>query len=126
MTQLTSKEFSNRDEEVSPAFGFSAPDIDTLKTEVLKSIANALESKAGNPTAVLDFDEKRGVAFYEEVTKFEIALIKEALTCTNGNQRAAARLLGLKTTTLNSKVKLYNLDLDSINAGRTQRSSEPR
>jgi DNA-binding NtrC family response regulator len=119
MTQLTSEEFNHRNEEASSRFGSSAPDIDTLKAEVLKSIASALESRADNPTAVLDFDEKRGVAFYEEVTKFEVALIREALACTHGNQRAAARLLGLKTTTLNSKVKLYNLDLDSINAGRT-------
>ncbi len=84
-------------------------DVETLKAEVLKSIARALDSKAENPTGVLDFDHKRGVSFYEEVTKFEIELIKQALICTNGNQRAAARLLGLKTTTLNSKVKTYNL-----------------
>ena len=29
--------------------------------------------------------------------------------CTAGNQRAAARLLGLKPTTLNSEVKMYNI-----------------
>lgn len=88
-------------------------EVETLKTEVLKSIAHAMESKADNPTSVLDFDERRGVKFYEEVTKFEIELITQALTYTKGNQRAAARLLGLKTTTLNSKVKTYNLDLAS-------------
>jgi DNA-binding NtrC family response regulator len=91
----------------------ASSDVETLKTEVLKSIARALESKADNPTGVLDFDKKRGVKFYEEVTKFEIELIKQALTYTKGNQRAAARLLGLKTTTLNSKVKTYNLGLAS-------------
>jgi DNA-binding NtrC family response regulator len=90
-----------------------SPNLETLKVEVLKSIARALESKAENPVGVLDFDHKRGVNFYEEVTKFEIELVKQALICTNGNQRAAARLLGLKTTTLNSKVKTYNLDLGS-------------
>jgi DNA-binding NtrC family response regulator len=88
-------------------------DVETLKIEVLKSIARALESKADNPTDVLDFDGKRGVKFYEEVTNFEIELIKQALACTKGNQRAAARLLGLKITTLNSKVKAYNLRLAS-------------
>ncbi len=85
-------------------------DVKTLKAEVLKSIARAMESKAQNPTGVLDFDHKRGVDFYDEVTKFEIELIKQALICTKGNQRAAARLLGLKPSTLNSKVKTYNLD----------------
>ena len=88
-------------------------DVETLKAEVLRSIARALESKADNPTGVLDFDGKPGVSFYEEVTNFEIELIKQALGCTKGNQRAAARLLGLKITTLNSKVKAYNLRLAS-------------
>jgi DNA-binding protein Fis len=98
-----------REEPVDGEDGASS--VATLKTEVLKTIARALESKAGNPTGVLDFDEKRGVKFYEEVTKFEIELIRQALFYTGGNKRAAARLLGLKTSTLNSKVKTYNIDL---------------
>jgi DNA-binding NtrC family response regulator len=92
---------------------YDSAQLETLKTEVLKSIARALESKAETATGVPDVDMKSGVNFYEEVTKFEIELIKRALACTRGNQRAAARLLGMKTTTLNSKVKTYNLDLSS-------------
>jgi DNA-binding NtrC family response regulator len=91
-------------------------DSETLKLEVLKVISRALESKVDNPKAILDFDPRNGVDFYKEVTKFEIELIKQALACTKGNQRAAARLLGLKTTTLNSKVKTYNLDVSSKNS----------
>ena len=117
MKRLTKQESGNDDS--SSNSGASLPIVETLKTEVIKSIADALECKAGFPTGILDFDEKRGVEFYEEVTKFEVELIEQALACTKGNQRAAARLLGLKTTTLNSKVKLYNLDLDSINTGST-------
>ena len=86
-------------------------DSENLTIEVLKVISRALESKADNPMAILDFDHRMGVDFYEEVTKFEIELIRQALVCTKGNQRAAARLLGLKTTTLNTKVKTYNLDV---------------
>jgi DNA-binding NtrC family response regulator len=88
-------------------------DSQTLKIEVLKVISRALESKADNPTAILDFDHRTGVDFYEEVTRFEIELIRQALEYTKGNQRAAARLLGLKTTTLNSKIKAYDLDVRS-------------
>jgi hypothetical protein len=66
----------------------ASSEVETLKTYVLKSIARALESRADNPTGVLDFDEKRCVKFYEEVTKFEIELIKQALWYTKGNQRA--------------------------------------
>ena len=86
-------------------------DSETLKIEVLKVISRALESKADNPTGIHDFDHRKGVDFYEEVTKFEVELIRQALVHTKGNQRAAARLLGLKTTTLNTKVKTYNLDV---------------
>jgi DNA-binding protein Fis len=51
-----------------------------------------------------------GISFYDEVSRFEISLIQLALRHARGNQRNAASLLGLKTTTLNSKIKTYNLD----------------
>jgi len=86
---------------------------ETLKIEVLKVISRALESKADNPRAIIDFDHRKGVDFYQEVINFEVELIRQALIHTKGNQRAAARLLGLKTTTLNSKLKTYNLEVNS-------------
>jgi DNA-binding protein Fis len=55
-----------------------------------------------------------GVDFYEEVSRFEIDLIKCALLQTAGHQRQAAQLLNLKVTTLNSKIKHYNLSLDGF------------
>ena len=50
-----------------------------------------------------------GVDFYSEVQSFEIALIQRALRETNGNQAKAARLLGLKQTTLHGKIKQYDI-----------------
>jgi len=91
-------------------------DIETLKAEVIKSIARVLEFKANNLSGMVDFDGQRGVNFYDEVMKFEIELINQAIAQANGNQRAAARMLGLKTTTLYSKVKLYKLNSDFIAA----------
>lgn len=41
----------------------------------------------------------------EEVQRFESELIREALQRTHGNQRRAAKLLGVKVTTLNCKIK---------------------
>lgn len=58
-----------------------------------------------------DLDISRGVNFYDEVKKFEIDLIRRALEQTGGHQSRAARLLGLNATTLNSKIKTYNLDV---------------
>jgi transcriptional regulator with GAF, ATPase, and Fis domain len=92
------------------------PDIETIKTEVMRSIARILDFNADNYLSVLDFHAKRGVNFYDEVMKFEIELLRQALAKVGGNQRAAARLLTMKTTTLNSKVKLYRLNVDFIAA----------
>ncbi len=41
----------------------------------------------------------------EEVRSFEASLIRSALFKTGGRQRIAARLLGMKVTTLNTKIK---------------------
>jgi len=50
-----------------------------------------------------------GFDFYDEVSRFEIDLIKRALLQTGGHQVQAARLLNLKVTTLNSKIKHYGI-----------------
>ena len=57
-----------------------------------------------------NMDVAAGVDFYGEVQRFETALIKLALGQTQGNQARAAKLLGLRATTLNSKIKLYNIE----------------
>lgn len=54
-------------------------------------------------------DLSRGVNFYEEVRRFETDLLRRALEQTGGHQSRAARLLGLNATTLNSKIKTYNI-----------------
>ena len=41
----------------------------------------------------------------EEVQRYESELIRHALQRTGGNQRRAAKLLGVKVTTLNCKIK---------------------
>ena len=48
----------------------------------------------------------------DEVKRFESRLIREALAKTGGNQARAARLLGVKTTTLNAKIKRYHISVD--------------
>jgi transcriptional regulator with GAF, ATPase, and Fis domain len=52
-----------------------------------------------------------GIDFYDEVQRFETHLIKMALAETGGNQARAARLLGIKATTLNSKIKLFSIEV---------------
>ncbi|HEV7395385.1 MAG TPA: helix-turn-helix domain-containing protein [Pyrinomonadaceae bacterium] len=55
-------------------------------------------------------DLSKGIDFYNEVQRFETTLIKLALEQSEGNQARAARLLGLRATTLNSKIKLYGIE----------------
>lgn len=48
---------------------------------------------------------QQGIDFYDEVIKFEISLIEQALKHSEGSQYKAASLLRLKPSTLNSKIK---------------------
>lgn len=57
------------------------------------------------------------IDFYEEVKRFEIALIERALWRSSGSQTEAARLLQLKLTTLNSKLKTYDIQVGRSLAG---------
>jgi DNA-binding NtrC family response regulator len=51
-----------------------------------------------------------GIDFYSEVERFETGLIRLALDQTGGHQARAAKLLRIKPTTLNSKIKLYGIE----------------
>jgi transcriptional regulator with GAF, ATPase, and Fis domain len=49
--------------------------------------------------------------FFDVVEDYERKLIGEALAECNGNQARAARLLGLKPTTLNSQIQRLGIDV---------------
>jgi transcriptional regulator with PAS, ATPase and Fis domain len=74
--------------------------------------ASSLEHENGLAEATATAEtlhEKSQLNFFEEVRRFEIRLIERALELAGGNQARAAKLLGLGTTTLNYKIKSYNL-----------------
>jgi DNA-binding NtrC family response regulator len=79
----------------------------------LTSFASALldELRTIMPSGVIDV--RSGIDFYDEVEKFEVELIKRALERTGGHQTRAAKLLNIKITTLNSKIKKYKIDAAS-------------
>jgi DNA-binding NtrC family response regulator len=88
----------------------SAPDqaasvkLRTLK-ELTLTLLKEVESLKGGGT----FEGRPGVDFTEEVRRFEVELIRWALMHTGGHQRRAARMLNLKVTTLNAKIKRYGI-----------------
>ena len=55
-------------------------------------------------------DSKLGLQ--EQVQRYETELIRDALQRTRGNQRRAAKLLGVKVTTLNCKIKRLGIGQD--------------
>jgi transcriptional regulator with GAF, ATPase, and Fis domain len=66
----------------------------------------------------------RKVRLYDEVQRFETDLICSALSRTAGNQTRAARLLGIKLTTLNSKIKRYKIPADGLRVGLDQKEDQ--
>jgi DNA-binding NtrC family response regulator len=80
-----------------------------LRTEISDpQTARAVMREVASGVSALDIG--RGINFYDEVRRFEIDLIRRALEQTGGHQSRAARLLGMNATTLNSKIKSYNID----------------
>src|SRR5258705_6493303 len=97
------------------------PDRDRIQRVV--DLADALLSEAATlardkaftdeATKLKPLDILSGINFYDEVQRFETHLIKMALAETGGNQSRAAKLLGIKATTLNSKIKLFNIEVSA-------------
>jgi DNA-binding NtrC family response regulator len=115
--------------QYSPITGDSEADLDR-HIEQLVMIARALSSEIEtlqrelDPerpkyTGLVELDDE-GIDFYSEIERYEIDLIRSALDRCGGNQTHAARLLHLKATTLNAKLKHYGLN--PVRAIITQRS----
>ena len=100
--------------------------VEAVTYQVLKNVALALISEgatqAGEPASGAERpDAPAEMNFYEEVSRFEIGLITRALQRAHGKQKEAARLLGLKATTLNAKMKQYQMRRNE----RTSASPQP-
>src|SRR5262245_55462788 len=95
---------------------------ESIRIKLLKvltlTLLRELEGVGSEPVRAQDrFD------LQSEVQHFEAELIRSALIMTGGRQRRAARLLGMKVTTLHSKIRRYKLH-DAI-AGELTSGHEP-
>jgi DNA-binding NtrC family response regulator len=79
-----------------------------LASEIESLRAELAANRFADHGQALDLD-KDGIDFYREIEDYEIALIKGALDRCGGNQTHAAKLLHLKSTTLNAKMKHYGM-----------------
>lgn len=87
------------------------------RTKTLKQLALKLLLEAQSLNEAPAPDVRNGIDFYEEVKRFEVDLIQRALSFTRGNQVRAARLLKMKVTTLNSKIKHYDININVLVGG---------
>ncbi|HVF27540.1 MAG TPA: helix-turn-helix domain-containing protein [Pyrinomonadaceae bacterium] len=87
-----------------------------FKVGVLEDLSNTLLEELRSFSKARSIDVGGGINFYDEVHRFECDLIARALRHTGGNQRKAARLIGLKATTLNAKLKHYGLSAAEISS----------
>jgi DNA-binding NtrC family response regulator len=84
--------------------------LDCLREEIVSPRSQSGDAADVAESAAL-LDITRGISFYDEVSRFEIELIRRALEITGGHQSRAAKLLGMNNTTLNSKIKVYNIKI---------------
>ena len=81
----------------------ASPRISYLKILALSLLREIASAEDGEATDTIDLQA--------EVRRFEAELIRSALIETGGRQRQAARLLGTKVTTLNTKIKRYKIEI---------------
>ena len=82
------------------------PDLNGLREAAL-TLLREVESLASRHPQT---NSRRGLQ--EEVQRYESELIRQALQRTGGNQRRAAKLLGVKVTTLNCKIKRLGIQMN--------------
>ena len=96
-TKPASHETSPRTSEVMP---HTLNNLREAALTVLREV-DSLSTRQPSPPQKLTLQE--------EVQRYEMELIKNALQRTRGNQRRAAKLLGVKVTTLNCKIKRFGI-----------------
>jgi DNA-binding NtrC family response regulator len=81
------------------------------KVESLREVAVALLKQIEELEGALAAGGagRAGTDLHTEVQRFETEIIRDTLRKTGGHQRRAARLLGVKVSTLNAKIRRYGI-----------------
>jgi len=93
------------------------PAASSLKVKTLKELTLALLREVESLKGHEKFEGRPNLDFADEVRRFETELIRWALMHTGGHQRRAARILNIKVTTLNAKIKRYGIRPHALPAG---------
>jgi DNA-binding NtrC family response regulator len=82
-----------------------------IKIAAVKDLAFELLTQLDGMKQPPSMNLKDGINIRDELLRYEIELIRMALRVTSNHQRRAATILGVNATTLNSKIKRYNIKL---------------
>ena len=88
-----------------PKSRLNGPTAEEARIASLKVLAMTLLDQVDSLEKQIASDNVEEFNLHVEVHRFEAAIIRCALEKTGGRQRRAARLLGVKVTTLNTKIK---------------------
>jgi DNA-binding NtrC family response regulator len=84
-----------------------------LSQSLLREI-EALRDNAKSENEIINEVRDGKIDLEKEVQKFEVELIRCALVRTGGRQRRAAKLLNVKISTLNAKIKRYGITTSGL------------
>jgi len=95
----------------------AAGDLDLArKVESLREVALSLLKQVEQLEESLSVrGAARSADLHTEVQRFETEIIRDALKKTGGHQRRAARMLGVKVSTLNAKIRRYGIRPEDLN-----------
>ncbi len=97
-----------------PQSGGQSAAVINNRVEALKALSNSVLCELES-LRIIDHDEQADkIDLAYEVERFQADLIRTALLRTGGRQRAAARLLNIKATTLHAKIKRYGLNTNDL------------
>lgn len=84
------------------------------RLEALKTLSNSISGQIAALQREEQVATKKRIDLAEEVTRYEADLIRCALFRTGGRQRQAARLLNVKVSTLNAKIKRLGIQIENL------------
>ena len=82
--------------------------VEEIVKKVFQEIEEIITNQKSEVETIKEVTDKK-IDLVIEVQKYEVGLIRCALSHTKGNQRRAAKLLKVKFTTLHNKIKRYGL-----------------
>lgn len=105
---MNSNNFSNSEEILK------RNQLEVLKSLSLLLVREITSLEETQMTLEMEIENEKPIRLLEELQRYEAKLIRCALIRSMGKQRTAAKLLGLKETTLNTKIKRYRINLTEL------------